>query len=209
MKHAFKILALVYLTGALWQSRQPAHLQMLGTYKLDAETEAFLNTQGQAIQLGQDGMRVEASLPGMRALSRLVRFERCARDQCLENLANWNCHLTPDGLPYRRRYANLRVNGETVVGVDENLAWVYDPCNPLAQTEGDHRGYVARSNVNVAQEARELAAHEERLNDYLRALDRLEKLNPNLLLLDGPNLEVDAPEGSVRFETLLQSMRST
>ena len=50
--------------------------------------------------------------------------------------------------------------GQTAVGVEvtgvqadnSDFRWVYDPSNPKAQKEGEHKGYVAMPNVNIISE---------------------------------------------------------
>ena len=42
----------------------------------------------------------------------------------------------------------------TVTSVSDNsdFNWVYDPTNPNAAQDGDHKGYVAMPNVNIISE---------------------------------------------------------
>lgn len=50
--------------------------------------------------------------------------------------------------------ANFQGGGVSVTSVADNsdFNWVYDPTNPNAAQDGDHKGYVAMPNVNIISE---------------------------------------------------------
>ncbi|MBQ7528876.1 flagellar basal body rod protein FlgC [bacterium] len=103
--------------------------------------------------------------------------QRKMMDVTAANIANVNTTETADGTPFRRMVAVVtqkqigdwdnefqacsfddeapQMQGVEVSSVqaDEgDFRWVYDPSNPKAQKEGEHKGYVAMPNVNVISE---------------------------------------------------------
>jgi flagellar basal-body rod protein FlgC len=112
--------------------------------------------------------------------------ERVHMDVISQNIANANTSSTASGEPYRRHVAVItgadspqfalpvsldddsddegtavRCGGVKVAGVAEDqspLKYVYDPTNPNAIRQGQHKGYVAMSNVNTITEMTEIIA---------------------------------------------------
>ena len=105
--------------------------------------------------------------------------QRKMMDVTAANIANVNTTETADGTPFRRMVAvvsqkqigdfesefqacsfddenpGVQAQGAEVVGVaadGSDFRWVYDPSNPKAQKEGEHKGYVAMPNINVISE---------------------------------------------------------
>lgn len=103
--------------------------------------------------------------------------QRKMMDITSANIANVNTTETADGTPYRRMVAVVdqkqigdwneefaacsfddsvpTATGVEVTGVEADASdfrWVYDPSNPKAMTEGEHKGYVAMPNVNIIAE---------------------------------------------------------
>lgn len=102
--------------------------------------------------------------------------QRKMMDVTSANIANVNTTETVDGTPFRRMVAVAtqkqlgdldsefqecgfddvpQSTGVEISGVEadgSDYRWVYDPSNPKAQKEGDHKGYVAMPNINVISE---------------------------------------------------------
>lgn len=103
--------------------------------------------------------------------------QRKMMDITSANIANVNTTQTADGTPFRRMVAvvNQKQVGDwneefqavsfddsapAATGVEvssveadsSDFRWVYDPSNPNAQTEGEHKGYVAMPNINIISE---------------------------------------------------------
>ncbi|MBQ7502229.1 flagellar basal body rod protein FlgC [bacterium] len=102
--------------------------------------------------------------------------QRKMMDVTAANIANVNTTETADGTPFRRMVAVVTqkqvgdwneefqacsfddapqtqgVEVSSVQADNSDFRWVYDPSNPKAQKEGEHKGYVAMPNVNVISE---------------------------------------------------------
>lgn len=102
--------------------------------------------------------------------------QRKMMDVTSANIANVNTTETVDGTPFRRMVAvatqkqigdwdnefqacsmddapqTAGVEVSSVEADGSDFRWVYDPSNPKAQQEGDHKGYVAMPNINVISE---------------------------------------------------------
>jgi flagellar basal-body rod protein FlgC len=92
--------------------------------------------------------------------------QRARMNAISSNLANINTPVNErgDAEPYQPRFvifqADPSVGNNGAAGVkvasvqteETEPRWKYEPGNPLAQTDGPHKGYVAYPNIDMMQE---------------------------------------------------------
>lgn len=201
MKRLLLLLPLI----AYWCWSHPPVLQ-LWTGQASYQQLAFLRAHGAQVRPTEHGLRIAANRGGVRALACWCAHLQEARDVVSQNLANAHATLTAEGTPYRRRYVTVDSRGETMVEEDSgDFNWVYDPTNPNAVQDGDHKGYVPMPNVNETAERSQLAELDQELPRYRQGLEDLSRLvDPShRLSLDPLVEEPTAPAKQIRFESLL------
>jgi flagellar basal body rod protein FlgC len=105
-----------------------------------------------------------------------------------ENIANVDTTRTAEGTPYRRRHLALDSEGRPAgVGEDHgDFFWSYEPAHPEACPDGPRQGYLARPNINLAQERSQL----HQLREQQRALrEILRELDPSIVFSADPSVE--------------------
>lgn len=181
-------LLLLLAVLAWWCWTHPPVLQVW-TGRCETEQLTFLRAQGAGVQPTEHGFRIAADAHGVRALADWYAHLEKTRELARQNLANCQTIKTQDGLPYRRRFAAISPDGQSIVREDSgDYQWVYDPTHPCAMQEGIYRGYVPMPNVNAEAERALLRDMEEELPRYRQALDELSKMvDPgHRLVLDRP-----------------------
>jgi len=148
---------------------------------------------------------------GVQALAEWCRHLQLSRSILTQNIANVHTAKSADGTPYRRQFVLVDEQGQSQVGTDRgDYNWVYDPTNPNAVQEGEHKGYVAMPNVNEAVERAGLEQLDQQLREYHQALKEISHMvDPGgRELLDPQVSEEPAPvvppdRQGVSFESIL------
>ena len=199
---------------AFWCWSHPPVLQ-LWTGRCHQQQLTFFRAHGAHVRATQHGMRLEADRGGVQALAGWCAHLQMARDLAIQNLANCNTNKTADGTPYRRQFLEVTPDGESLVRTDcSDYNWVYDPCNPNAEQDGDHKGYVAMPNIRQESERAHLQQLNEELPRYRQALEELSKMvDPGHRLALDPLVEEPSdpppvPMRAVSFESLMRQVES-
>jgi len=113
-----------------------------------------------------------------------MNAERFKMDLISQNISNANTQAVDPNNYYHRKIANVQsadgeqfsmpaslsdddedsqvrshgVKSSNVIEDPSGPKWVYDPTNPNAMKNGEHKGYVAMSNVNMISEMTNLIA---------------------------------------------------
>jgi hypothetical protein len=203
---------------ASWCWMHPPVLQ-LWTGRCSYDQLAFLRARGAHVRPTLHGLRIEADRAGVQALADWCAHLQMSRDINSENLANCRTVRTADGTTYRRKFVTVTPDGQSMVRMDSSdYNWVYDPTNPNAEQENEHRGYVPMPNVNEALERANLQRIDEELPRYRQGLEELSRMvDPSHRLALDPLVEEPAalplPRqceelDSVSFESLMNSVQA-
>lgn len=197
-------LLLVLSLLAYWCWTHPPVLQ-LWTGRCGYKQLAFMRAHGAQVRPTQHGFRIAADRAGVRALARWCAHLQLCRDVVSQNLANCHTAKTLDGTPYRRHYVSINPEGESVMEEDQgDYCWVYDPTNPNAMQDGNHKGYVPMPNVNESGERIDLEQLNEELPRYRQALEELSRMvDPTHRLSLDPLVEEPAKPVPVTVDSLL------
>ena len=173
-----------------WRQSHPTQLQLF-TGRPDPRVIELLRIGGADFQVTQRGLKLTCDQAGFECIYDVMRFHQQAADLCTQNLANAQTTRTEDGTPYRRRFLCMSAEGKPVVEIDRgDFNWIYDPKNPNAVQEGDHKGYVASPNVNALLELSLLRQHQQMTENYQAVLCKFEASHPDLVIF---KCQVDLP----------------
>ncbi|MBX3172135.1 MAG: hypothetical protein KF760_32320 [Candidatus Eremiobacteraeota bacterium] len=169
---------------AFWCWTHPPVLQ-LWTGRCSYEQLAFLRAHGARVRPTEHGLRIVANRGGVRALACWCAHLQRSRELVSQNLANAHTYETAEGTPYRRRFVAITPAGESFVNEDRgDYNWVYDPTNPNALQDGEHKGYVPMPNVNESWERSQLQLLNEEVPRYRQALEELSRMTDPTHRLD-------------------------
>lgn len=213
-----RILLVLILVAATWTWWRQTHPTMLTVFtgRTDERAIELMRVRGANFELTSRGFRLACDQAAFEAIFDMMKFHQMAAELCTQNMANAQTSKTADGTPYRRKLLVMGEGGVPIVQIsNEDFNWVYDPSNPNAEQENDHKGYVAMPNVNLLTEMSALRQHQKLADSYEAVLQRFEAQRPDLVIFkcatQPPVEEQPAPRlsPSTDFESLLQSVSNS
>lgn len=191
------ILLLLSLAWMSWPQR-PARMLTMFTGRPDTRVVEVMRSRGANFEVTQRGMKIAYDQTSFECIYDVMRFHQKAADVCATNLANAQNYATAEGTPYRRQFLTLNKNGSPELHIDDSdFNWVYDPGNPRACQNGEHKGYVAAPNVSVLVEMNSLRRHQKMADCYAVVLKKFEATHPDLVIFL-EEVELSAGEGTSR-----------